>query len=83
MFSYTDIREKLNATPFVPFRIVSDTRKNFDIVDPRLVLLGASAVVIGTPFARDPSLFDTVGIVGISHIVKIEEIPAEPAAPGK
>lgn len=78
-----DIRDRLKAEPFRPFRMQITDGSAYEIRHPELCIPTLGAVFIGIPQvgAVEP-VADRVAIVSLIHIVKVEftEPPPEEAA---
>jgi hypothetical protein len=72
-----EIKEKLRATPFVPFRIHTSDGKHLDVKHPEMAWLTRMAVLVAHPVqdpTRDiPYHYDSVSPL---HIVRLEPLVA-------
>jgi hypothetical protein len=70
-----ELKELLNARPFVPLRIQLTDGRQFEIYHPDRVLVLRGRVDIGV--APDPGseILDHVERCSLLHIVRVEEIP--------
>jgi hypothetical protein len=71
-----ELKELLNARPFVPLRIHLTDGRVFDIYHPDRVLVLRGRVDIGV--APDPAseILERVEHCALLHIVRVEELPA-------
>ncbi|MBY0228799.1 MAG: hypothetical protein K2W96_05955 [Gemmataceae bacterium] len=74
MITAEEIRQRVKAEPFVPFRIRTSFGQVQDVVAPKLVLVGQDFVAVGTPCADDPLCYDTMTQLSIPHITAVEEL---------
>lgn len=75
MFTPEDIQARLREKPFRPLRIIVAEDQRFEIRHPNLVLVGRRDVMIGFPSSENPTVYDGVTQVALSHIVALEELP--------
>lgn len=72
-----EIRDKLRARPFVPFRVYTSDGNHLDVKHPEMAMLTRMALLIGRPVAnpaRDiPYHYDSVRPL---HIVRLEPLIA-------
>jgi hypothetical protein len=76
-----DLLTVLHRKPFEPFRIVTSDGVNYEIHHPKLVIVSLTGAVIGYPDPSIPGAAQRLDIVGLEHIVRLEEVPRA-AAPG-
>jgi hypothetical protein len=69
-----ELRELLNAQPFVPLRIHMTDGKTFDINHPDFVLVLRSRVDIGIPQDSENGILDRVEHCSLLHVVRVEEL---------
>jgi hypothetical protein len=74
MFKAEDIQDRLRKKPITPFRIIASEGLKYDIRHPHLVLVGRRDIMIGSPDAKTPTIFDRITYVALIHIVALEEI---------
>jgi hypothetical protein len=69
------IRNLLIRVPFLPFRLHVSDQARYDILNPRMVMVGSSVIVIGIN-RDDPAseFFDEPVIVVNHHITRIEPL---------
>lgn len=63
-----DIRELLDREPFVPFRLILSSGKNYDVLNPQTTVLLKSEIFIAFPDGERWSL------VPLLHIASVETI---------
>jgi hypothetical protein len=78
MFTAEMIQARLREQPFRPLRIVASEGLQFDIAHPDLVFVGRRDLMIGTPDATTPTVYDRVVRVALVHVVALEDLPATP-----
>jgi len=73
----------LRATAFVPFRILMNSGRTYEVRHPELARALRGSVLLFTP-TEDPDLYDRVEMIGLVLIERIEPLsaPAPAAAPG-
>jgi len=80
MFGWDDILTRVRQKPFRPFRIIASEGERFDIFHPDLVLVGQRDLTIGHS-GPNPAVYDGVTRVALVHVVALEDLPQQPAAP--
>ena len=75
MFRPDDIQARLRQRPFHPLRLIVSEGLRYDIVHPDLVLVGQRDLMIGSPSAENPTIYDRVTRVAIVHVVGMEDLP--------
>jgi hypothetical protein len=82
MITSSDIRQRLNHRPFIPFRIETSSGQNYDIFHPEFVVVGKRVLGVGLlEQAGDPE-FDQLHVLSVLHITALETLPtAAPAQP--
>jgi hypothetical protein len=72
-----EIRRKLHAAPFLPFRVYTSDGKYLDVKHPEMAMLTTTALLVAHPVAdptRDiPHHYDSVSPL---HIVRLEPLVA-------
>lgn len=63
------IRELLDRDPFVPFRIVLTSGKEYDVSDPHLVALGQSQLNLYAPKS------DRYSVLRLNQIASVDVLP--------
>jgi hypothetical protein len=71
MFGPDEIEARVRQQPFVPFRIVTSSGESYDVVDPKLVMIGMREMTVGTPHKRNPRLFSTLHFVAYNDIAEV------------
>jgi len=74
------IRSMLDRKPFIPFRIHVSDQVSYDILQPRMVMIGGSVTVIGITRNTDSPFFDEPVIVANRHITRLEPLVDEVAS---
>lgn len=70
-----EIREKLRATPFVPFRVHTSDGKEMEIKHPEMGLLTKSLLIIGRPVVDPMEDFpDRADSISLWHVVRLEPL---------
>jgi hypothetical protein len=76
-----ELHRLLKQTPFQPFRVVVSDGRAYDVRYPRMNLLAESFIKIGIPDETRPTpICDHTEYVHLSHIVRIEPLPAPPSS---
>lgn len=81
IFTPANIQARLRDKPFVPVRFVTTTGQTYDIYHPDMVMVGSTFLIVGTPVASNPTVFDAVTRVALVHITELRDLPAAPAPP--
>ncbi len=76
-----DLLTVLHRKPFEPFRSITSDGVNYEIRHPELVIVTLTGAIIGYPDPSTPGAAQRVDIVGLEHIVRVEEVPRA-ATPG-
>ncbi len=79
--SPNELRERIRARPFKPFRIIMSDGMVYEVHHPEMVIVALSTAHIGYPDPTHPGLAGRVDIITLRHIVRIEFLP-EPASAG-
>jgi hypothetical protein len=74
------LRERLKASRFQPFRIVTSDGTTYDVRDPDLVMVGLAEIVVGIPSDQDAGLFRATHLVSLRHVVRLEPLEGAAAA---
>jgi len=75
-----DILHWLRERPFRPFRLTLSNGVTYEVRHPDLVLVGRSALTIGTPVAGAAfPIYDRLDSVALVHINQIEPLPSGPS----
>jgi len=82
MYTAEDIQARLRVKPFQPLRIIASEGLKFDVYHPDLVFVGRRDIMIGSPSAENPTVYDQVTRVALVHVVAIEDLPARSSATG-
>lgn len=75
-----DIVNLLRSQPFAPFRIHMTDGRKYDIDHPELVIVLRTFLEIAIP-SRKPWIMDHIERCALLHIVRIEYLERESAAP--
>jgi hypothetical protein len=75
-----DLRTRIQARPFVPFRIVLTEGTSYEIRHPELFMLGKRGAVVGLAKNPDQTFFDATVLVDLLHIVRLEPLDTTAAA---
>jgi hypothetical protein len=67
----------LQATPFIPFRILMTSGRTYDVRHPELVRVLRGSLILFTPSA-EPAVYDRAEMIGLTIIEQIA--PLEVAA---
>jgi hypothetical protein len=72
----TEIRNMLNARPFVPFRIYLSNQHVYSITQPEMIMVTPRTTHIGIirNAPAESNLYDAVDVVSNVHIVRLEPI---------
>jgi hypothetical protein len=75
MLGSEEIRAALRRRPFAPFRLVTSDGITYDVRHPDLLVLTHTSALIGYPDASTPDIWVRFDIVGVDHVIRIEELP--------
>ena len=82
MFTPAAFLARIRAQPFIPFRVIKSSGETYDVVHPRLILVGHQFLEIGIPWKPGVDIFDQVYRVALSHITAVNDLPAPGGANG-
>ncbi|MFL5244887.1 MAG: hypothetical protein ACJ8FY_22525 [Gemmataceae bacterium] len=80
MYNTEQIQSRLREKPFRPLRIIVSEGLRYDIRHPDLVFVGSRDIMVGSPSAENPTVYDKVTRVALVHIVALEDLPS-PSTP--
>lgn len=75
--TYHDLQRKLHENPFKPFRIRLVNNSTYDIVEPRMVMVGESSAVIATDTRKDDKGYQLAldwKTVSIAHMLEFSNL---------
>jgi len=75
IFTHDDVQSRLRSQPFVPMRVVTTTGQTYDIFHPDLVMVGRRFLIVGTPTADIPTVFDSVTRIALVHVTELRDLP--------
>jgi hypothetical protein len=70
----TDLVTVLRRKPFEPFRLFTNDGTVYEIRHPALVMVSLTGAVIGYPDPSRPGVMLHYDIVGLEHVVRLEEL---------
>jgi hypothetical protein len=73
-----DLLTVLRRRPFEPFRIILSDGVTYDIRHPDLVMVTPTGAVIGYPDPSQPGLMLHLDMVGLEHVVRLEQLLGQP-----
>jgi len=77
MITANELKARMIAQPFIPFRICMSDGKTYDITNHDMMWVTRNAAYVGTTLAAD-DIADRAVMCAILHITRIEDnIPAE------
>jgi hypothetical protein len=79
MISALELKERMNAQPFKPFRICISDGKTYDITHHDIMLVKRNAVLIGIELDSN-SIAERFVECALLHITRIEDISTAQAA---
>jgi hypothetical protein len=79
MFSALELKERMNAQPFKPFRICISDGKTYDITHHDIMLVKRNAVLIGIELDSN-SIAERFVECALIHITRIEDLSTAQAA---
>ena len=73
-----EIRQHLDAEPFVPFRLCLSDGSSYQIQHPDQALVTTWSVEVGVPEQRPPEsrIYQRIAHCSLLHIVKVEKLQA-------
>jgi hypothetical protein len=72
-----DLLARVQARPFVPFRLVVSEGATYEVRHPDMIIVARRSVVVGVPSPHNEGIADTTHLIALIHVVRIE--PLEPA----
>jgi len=79
MLSALELKERMNAQPFKPFRICMSDGKTYDITNHDMMFVKRNAVLIGIDLDSN-SIAERLVECALLHITRVEDIPTAQAA---
>jgi hypothetical protein len=81
MITANDIRQRIRAHPFQPFRVYLTDGRHFDIPDPTWTLVGEPVIFLGVASEDDPRqrVPERTEMVDYALIDRVETLPAATA----
>ncbi len=77
-----DLLSALRRKPFEPFRIVTSDGVNYDVRHPEVVMVTPTGAIVGFPDPSGSGVMERYDILGLEHIVRLEQLPqTAPAKP--
>lgn len=73
--THEELQHAARRQPFQPFRIVLSTGETHDIRHPDLIMVGRRSAFIGMTNYPGGTVYDFGRLIGLLHIVAIEELP--------
>ena len=85
MFNAEYFLTRLREQPFVPFRIITSSGQEYDVLHPDLVLVGKGRLIVGAASNDNPRTFETSSNVSMLHITDLQDLvmPAMAGSNGK
>jgi len=79
MISALELKERMDAQPFKPFRICMSDGKSYEITNHDMMFVKRNAVLIGIDLDSN-SIAERLVECALIHITRVEDIPAAQAA---
>ncbi|HYT89733.1 MAG TPA: hypothetical protein VEL76_13580 [Gemmataceae bacterium] len=77
----TGLQSALRKKPFEPFRMVTSDGTCYDIRHPDLVVVTLTDAIVGFPDPAGSGAWSRFDILGLEHIVRLEQLPQPTAKP--
>ena len=77
MITAADIKDRLSERPFSPFRIVTSSGKEYNILHPEFLMVGKRVLGIGTPKKEGDEEIDGIHVISVLHITALESLAAQ------
>jgi hypothetical protein len=79
MITAIEIKERMDAQPFKPFRLCLSDGKSYDITNHDAAFTGRSTVYVGI-YLDAKDIAERFAQIALMHIARLEDLaPAEPA----
>jgi hypothetical protein len=78
----TGLLGALRKKPFEPFRLVTSDGTCYDIRHPDLVSVTLTEAIVGFPDPAGSGAWSRFDIVGLEHVVRLEQLPQPVPKPG-
>jgi hypothetical protein len=75
MATSSDLADRRNATPFEPFRIVTNDGEFYDILSRQYLMVGTSQALVGVIDGEFEGVFDEVHHLPIGSIAALVAVP--------
>ena len=76
MITSSDIKDRLAEHPFAPFRILTSSGKEYDILHPEFLMVGKRVLGIGTPKKEGDDEIDGIHVISVLHVTALEALAA-------
>jgi hypothetical protein len=75
-----DLRKRLREHPVIPFRLVVSEGARYDIRHPEQLMVARDMAVVGLETSSETDdFYETVALVDLFHVVRLEPITPRPA----
>ena len=73
MITASELKARMTAQPFVPFRVCISDGKSYDITNHDMMWVARNAVYIGVESSKADDIADRVVQCAILHITRVED----------
>ena len=77
MITSAEIKDRLSEQPFAPFRIVTSSGKEYDILHPEFLMVGRRVLGIGTPRRQGEDEIDGIHVISVLHVTALETLATQ------
>ena len=77
MYTATELKERARQQPFVPLRVVTSSGESYEVTHPDLMWVGQRDIHIGKASIKDPTTYDHVSRIALTHITALEDLPVK------
>ena len=74
MKTFANVRKLWKKRPFEPFRIVTDSGQQYDILGPEYIMVTTTTLVVGRRKNKNDREFDSAHHLGVLNVIGIEPL---------
>jgi hypothetical protein len=72
-----DVQQRLQQSPFKPFRMHLTDGSSYEVRHPELILLGRRSLILGIPIRPEGRIIETAVHIDFMHIVRMDYLDGE------
>lgn len=75
MVTPSQIKKRLAKRPFLPFRVVTNTGKKYDVLTPEFMMMANRVFAIGTLRNEGDEEMDGIHVMSVRAVESLESLP--------